>query len=246
MGENDDKGGGLGWRAALPADLQNNETLSSYKEVKDLGAAHLDLTTKYKDMERKVSEYEGRLKNALFLPADDAADEERAAFYNKLGRPETPDKYSFKKPEDWPEDLPYNEEFERGFREFIHKIGLPDRAAGQIYSWYSGIVLEQAKKDLERRNALLTEGQKKMQEEWKDKFDENVKITARAVEAFGGPDLLRFLDESGLGNHPLLVKTFYNIGRAMTEDQLADGYQAHGGRKTKAVGSLTYPSMTKK
>ena len=238
MGENES--GNLGWRAALTPDLQNNEHLTPIKEVKDLAAGYVDITTKYGEAGKKIADYEGKMKEALFIPGDDAADDVKAAFYNKLGRPETPDKYSFKKPEDWPKDLPYDENFEKGFRDFVHKAGITDKSASQMYGWYTGIVREAAKKDLEMRQAALTEGNKAMQAEWKDKFDENSTITARAVKAFGGDDLKKYLDESGLGNNPVLVKTFFNIGRAMMEDKFVEGDPS---KPKQAQGRIHYESM---
>lgn len=44
------------------------------------------------------------------------------------------------------------------------------------------------------------------------------KTSARALDRFGSPELRTFLDESGLGNHPELVKAFYKIGKAIGED----------------------------
>ena len=81
----------LGYRAALTPDLQNHEFITPHKEVKDLAADYVtvkgtvnDLTTKYTEAGNKISEYEGRLKNALFIPEADAPPEKLQEFQGKI------------------------------------------------------------------------------------------------------------------------------------------------------------------
>lgn len=49
-------------------------------------------------------------------------------------------------------------------------------------------------------------------------FDAVVKTTARTMDRFGTPELREFLDTSGLGNHPELMKLMYKIGDKIGED----------------------------
>lgn len=51
-------------------------------------------------------------------------------------------------------------------------------------------------------------------------FSKNVETAKRVVARFGDESFKKALDETGLGNHPGLVKTFIRIGRLMSEDQL--------------------------
>lgn len=48
--------------------------------------------------------------------------------------------------------------------------------------------------------------------------DAVTQVTARALDRFGSPELREFLNASGLGNHPELVKSFYKIGKLIGED----------------------------
>jgi hypothetical protein len=50
------------------------------------------------------------------------------------------------------------------------------------------------------------------------KLDANLAVAKKGVEAVGGKDLVDFFNSSGLGNHPLLVKAFYNVGMKISED----------------------------
>lgn len=222
-------GGDLGWRAQLKEDLKSDSFFTKFDSVTSLG--------KY------AMEADGKLSKALFIPGEGATEEEKGAFYGKLGRPETPDKYGFTKPDGLPENLPYDSKMEAGYKDMAHKLGLSESQAKTLYSWYLGNYSDTMKADLERREKSLITGKEAIAKEWGDKFDENSKVTMRAVEQFGGPEFKKYMDESGLGNHPVLVKTFFNIGQAMLEDKFAEG-----GRSTskREEGKLHYPSMQKK
>ena len=56
-----------------------------------------------------------------------------------------------------------------------------------------------------------------------DKLTANLSSAQRALDQFGTPELKEYLNTTGLGNHPDLVKTFVKIGKAMSEDGMVDG-----------------------
>jgi len=53
-----------------------------------------------------------------------------------------------------------------------------------------------------------------------DNFGKSVELAKRVVERFGTDAFKKALNESGLGNHPELVRVFVRIGRSMAEDTL--------------------------
>jgi hypothetical protein len=65
-------------------------------------------------------------------------------------------------------------------------------------------------------------------------FEKQFGLAAKAVERFGDADLKTLLRESGLGNHPSIIKAFNKIGAMMSEDQPVDGRRAGGEAKTTA------------
>ncbi len=56
-----------------------------------------------------------------------------------------------------------------------------------------------------------------------DKFDENLGIAKKAIEAFGTPELRDVLRKTGLGNHPEVLRAFYRAGKAISEDNFVPG-----------------------
>lgn len=72
-------------------------------------------------------------------------------------------------------------------------------------------------------------------------FDANSKIAQEAFAKFGTPELKTFLDQTGLGNHPELLRAFVRIGKAGQSDTHvpADG---SGGKTTDPAKTL-FPNM---
>ncbi|MFA2493517.1 peptidase [Escherichia coli] len=53
-----------------------------------------------------------------------------------------------------------------------------------------------------------------------DKLTGSLSKAQQALATFGTPELKQYLEETGLGNHPELVKAFVKIGKAMSEDNM--------------------------
>ena len=75
-------------------------------------------------------------------------------------------------------------------------------------------------------------------------FKANVEHAKRAVERFGSPELKSALDNTGLGNHPELVRAFMRIGKAMAEDKFVHGGGATSAGESKA--NVLYGSKSSK
>jgi hypothetical protein len=55
-----------------------------------------------------------------------------------------------------------------------------------------------------------------------DKLNENLAIATK-VRDLGGPDFVKVLNATGLGNHPAIVKTFVRFGKLLSEDKFVAG-----------------------
>lgn len=65
-----------------------------------------------------------------------------------------------------------------------------------------------------------------------DKLTANLGVAQRALDTFGTPALKEYLNGTGLGNHPELVKAFVKVGKAMSEDGMVTGKES--GQRTAA------------
>lgn len=71
---------------------------------------------------------------------------------------------------------------------------------------------------------------------WKD----TEKRAVAAVERFGNPKLKAYLDASGAGNHPEMIRLFNKIGELISEDTVITSDTKAGGGKSDALATL-YP-----
>lgn len=106
------------------------------------------------------------------------------------------------------------------------------------YAKAKGLNNEQAQDLLNREEATLNkfvedqnEALAKTSQEWKQQsmsdkeiggpeFNKNVEMAHRAIKQYGSETLINYLNESGLGNHPDVVRMFMRIGKAMSNDKI--------------------------
>lgn len=73
-------------------------------------------------------------------------------------------------------------------------------------------------------------------------FDANLAGANKAMGQFATPEFLQFLKESGLGNHPEMIRAWYRVSKAVSEDKLVTGSNtAPVGEKT--LEQRVYPDM---
>lgn len=66
-------------------------------------------------------------------------------------------------------------------------------------------------------------------------------LAKQALDTFGTPALMDALNQSGLGNHPELIRAFYRMGKAIAED----GRKTHGNGLAVDPLRALYPTMFK-
>ena len=65
-----------------------------------------------------------------------------------------------------------------------------------------------------------------------EKWQEEVSRAVHAADVFGGPELRQLLEETGLGNHPAIIRTFAQVGKRIAEDISAVGAPGASADKT--------------
>lgn len=76
-----------------------------------------------------------------------------------------------------------------------------------------------------------------------EKLSENLGVARKALENFGSPDLRKLLDETGLGNHPEVIRFMYRAGKAISEDKFVGGSAA--GKSTPNPANVLYDKTQK-
>lgn len=54
-------------------------------------------------------------------------------------------------------------------------------------------------------------------------LEANLAVAKSALEAFGSPELRSLLEQTGLGNHPEVIRLFYRAGKSISQDRLVTG-----------------------
>lgn len=206
-------------RAWLPEEFRADPV---FKDIAEPAA----LAKSYAHAARMIGLDKGQV---LRLPADD--DEAgRAELFNRLGRPETPDKYEFS-------ELPTQlvEGVEPAAREAFHKLGLSAAQARGVMELYGGQVQAAEAQRIARADETHAAVVRDLRAEFGEAFDDRLHAANRAIAELGGPELGRLLTETRMpdgtimGNHPALVRAFAAIGQRLAEPGDLRGGTGGGG-----------------
>lgn len=213
VGDGGGNAGGSGgdaksWLEALPDDIKKDPSLQMFKDPSSLAKSWVNA-------QKMIG------KDKVVLPGEKSTEEEWNAFYNKLGRPESPDKYEFK----LPEGQELDEGFAKGFKEAAFKSGLSPKQVAGLAEWYgnatkASIEAQQAAQVNQLRESLQGYTQKLGGE---DKFKARVDDARVALRSLANPELTEFLKTSGLGSRPEMIEFFANLKGMMSEDKIRDG-----------------------
>lgn len=164
-----------------------------------------DLGRGYKNLEQLL----GREKVPVPTSEDDTEGWER--WYKAHGRPEKPDEYEFKRPDKLPDDLPYDEDTEKSFRNWAHQNGLNKKQANSFYDAY---VKHQIDRNLAYHNMqkeLRANAETALRRELGNKYEGFAQQTSAVYKKYADPEFAEFLAQTGLGNDPRMVRVFGKI-----------------------------------
>lgn len=153
----------------------------------------------------------------------DKHEEEKPGEEKEQKQEGAPEKYDFKPAEGQELDVAALEQFEPIARE----LNLTNEQAQKMVDLYGTKIMpmvQQQQADAWQKTTEQWAADVKADKEiGGDKLTGNLSAAQRALAQFGTPELKEYLEGTGLGNHPELVKAFIKIGKAMSEDGMVDG-----------------------
>ena len=155
---------------------------------------------------KSYNESQSYIGGAVKIPTDKSTDEERSAFYAKLGRPASADKYEWQPPEGISVEGVTDGEFKK-FKDLAFAAGLSNKQLGAVMGGWSEIVKSlQAKQTqfLSDQSAATTAELKK---EWGDEYQQKFDLTMKKLDSLG---IRKHLEASGMLT-PEIVKGFYGM-----------------------------------
>jgi hypothetical protein len=194
------------WREALPEDLATDKSMADIKDLEGLAKSYIHA-------QKMIG------TDKVPVPREDWTDSDWDNFYNKLGRPESPEQYDLEKPEELPEGMSFNEEYEEEFKKQAHKRGLSKAQANKMWKFLQDKSIENYSSAVESRKQANQEGWENLRKEWGKAFDSNVKLSEK-VAAVAGPEFTEWAKKVGLWGEPQMVAFGAKIGKMLSEDSI--------------------------
>jgi hypothetical protein len=141
-----------------------------------------------------------------------------------------PEVYEFKAQE----GREFDPEVIKSFSEIAKELDLPQDAAQKVLDKVAPKILERQMQALETVRNEWAESARTDKEFGGDKLNDNLVVAKKALDSFGSPELRKLLNESGLGNHPEMIRMMYRAGKAISEDRFVGG--TRGGQKSGPKG----------
>lgn len=132
-----------------------------------------------------------------------------------------PEKYEFKSPVEGQE---LDAEMTAALEPVARELGLNNEQAQKLVDIYGKDILPKIEARQQENWAKQTEAWanevKTDKEIGGDAFVANVGLAQKALDTFAPAGLREYLETTGLGNHPDLVRCFVKVGKAMSEDSM--------------------------
>lgn len=137
-----------------------------------------------------------------------------------------PEKYEFKPVE----GRELDSETMSTFAEVAKEAGLTQDAAQKILDRMAPQMAQRQQAQIEAIRNEWVEASKTDSEFGGEKIAENLATAKKALDQFGTPELRALLNESGLGNHPEIIRLMYRAGKAISEDTYVGRAASVGGK----------------
>jgi len=132
-----------------------------------------------------------------------------------------PEKYELKAPE----GEEFDSSFLKTYEETARELNMTNEAAQKMIDKLSPVLQQQTVERIEAIRSEWAEASKSDKEFGGAKLNENLAVAKTALDKFGTPELKQLINDSGIGNHPELIRFFYRAGKAITPDDFVGGHQ---------------------
>ena len=194
------------WKEAISEEFRNDPNIEKFTEIDALAKSYINAT-------QMIG------KDKVAVPNKNSTEDQWNEVYDKLGRPESADKYTLNAKS---EVVPIDDNAIKQFAENAHQLGLNNKQAQGILEFYKNnmeSMAQQAKVDTETAQA---QSEQQLRQEWGRELDTNVKKAGALAKANMNPEILdmQLKDGMRLGDHPEIIKGFAKIAGMMSEDKI--------------------------
>lgn len=208
------------WRETLPDDIKHHPSAQKFKTPEAALRSYIEL-------EKTLG------RDKIPIPSDNASPEEMDAFFRKLGRPESPSEYKV----EMPEDVSLNEEALNLYKGIAHKANLTNKQFDDLVKGAfdaEQVVAEKMSSDFQEHLEGL---RKNLQDDWGDKYNENIHKANLALEKSGVEGIWEWADKAGVLNDPTFTRLLAHYGSSLSESG-----NLKGGGEAGTLNSVTAQS----
>lgn len=196
----------VSWKDSIPEDLSGYTENKGWKEP-------IDIVNAYKNLEKLV----GTNSNKVAIP-EEGDDQAWNDFYNKVGRPESAEKYEFQSPE----NINIDSNLQDWFKGQAYDAGLSSSQAQKLYNSWNELAVQNQQEAAEQIRIESQNQLEALKREWGQAYNEKTEIARRAAQKFSLDEGMAEKIEDAIGTANLL-KLFSNIGEGLVEDKFVEG-----------------------
>jgi len=163
-------------------------------------------------------------------PAPPAAEEAKAP----AEAPKAPEAYEFKAPE----GRVFDSEVMASYSQVAKELNLSQESAQRLLDAVGPKMAERQMAMIEATRNGWADNSKSDREFGGEKLSENLGVAKKALDAFGTTELRTLLNETGLGNHPELIRFMFRAGKAISEDRMVTGAATQAKAGPRAFADL--------
>ncbi len=119
--------------------------------------------------------------------------------------------------------VPFSAADFEAFEKLAGELKLSPDQVEKLLAFSADCAAHNAQSAAEEKRAQATAWANETRAFYGAKLDEEIAFALRAADTFGGPELRELLEETGLGNHPVIIRTLSGIGRTISEDASLGG-----------------------
>jgi len=147
-----------------------------------------------------------------------------------------PEKYEFVQPE----GRKFDDKVIEQFSEVAKELNLPQDAAQKMLDKVAPVIAARQMEQLEAAKVQWADSSKADKEFGGDNLQANLAVAKKALDAYGTPEMRTLLNDTGLGNHPELIRFMVRAGKGLSEEKVVlGGTQA---ADPKSTAKVLYPN----
>ena len=141
-----------------------------------------------------------------------------------------------------PAEVDWDDSGKTAFADFAKSQNLSQEAAQSLINAMAPAMQQRQADAIAQVQTMWADQSKTDKEFGGAQLKDNLVIANKALDQFGTPELVSLLKETGLANHPEMVRAFYRAGKAISEDKFVKG-SMNSAQPNRDYASHLYPNQ---